>query len=167
LKSFTFETSAACPAGYTSLGKFNITSYVLANEAEFAEKPTVKDPCGLTGTFRKDFLFETSQSPYGVKMEGSGKSISGKYIHYEEKDGKDCFKVVNCALTATSGVCATKGRTAAWIQSYQKGSTILIQDIGERVAEDTGDVLRVDTEIDVYQGEDMTAAGTKSLRRRS
>jgi len=160
LKSFTYTTTPVCPDGFTELGDFDITSYVLAKEEEFPEEPKVKDPCGLTGTFRKAFLFQTDKFPRGVKMEGSGKSIGGKYIHFERKDGEDCFKVVNCALTATSGVCATKDHTAAVDFSViKKGSNILIEGIGERVAEDTGGKFKGGVKkIDIFQGEDMSLA---------
>jgi 3D (Asp-Asp-Asp) domain-containing protein len=162
LKSHTYTIETACPKGYTDLGTFFVTSYVLANEGEFPEKPTVKNPCGLKGTFRNTFLFQTEKFPYGVKMEGSGKSIAGDYIHYA---GGDCFEKVTCPLTASTA-CATAGRTVAVDpkEIYKtskipadetKKVSLLIEDVGSRVAEDSGGKIK-GKRIDVYQGETMT-----------
>ncbi|HEY0172923.1 MAG TPA: DUF4157 domain-containing protein [Pyrinomonadaceae bacterium] len=163
LDTFTYTTKTQCPPDYDNLGTFTVTSYVLANEREFSDKVMVKDPCGLKGEFRERFLNETEKAPYGVTMEGSGKSLDGRYIHYNS--GKKCFEVVGCAQTATSGVCATAGRTAAVnFKFIPKGTAIFIEDIGERVGEDTGgDFKGSARKIDIYQGEDMSGAEANRL----
>jgi len=157
LKSHTYKIKTACPTGYTDLGTFYVTSYVVAEEDEFPEEPKVTDPCGLKGTFRQKFLTQTEKFPYGVKMEGTGKSLSGKYIHYEKKDGKDCFSVTSCVLTASTK-CATADHTVAVDRKeIPLGTKLLIEDVGQRVAEDTGGRIK-GKRIDVYQPESMTLA---------
>ena len=157
LKSFTYSIKTSCPAGYTDKGQFRITTYVLAQEKEFAEKPTVKDPCGLKGTFREGFLFRTGKiPPLGVKKEGSGVSLSGSIIQYAPKGGKDCFEEVSCPKTK-AGTCATAGTTVAVDRSViPLKSNLLIEDVGPRVAEDTGGQVNRD-HIDVYRGTELTA----------
>jgi 3D (Asp-Asp-Asp) domain-containing protein len=146
-----------CPDGYVSLGKFNLTAYALAQESEFPDQPTVTDPCGLKGTFRQAFLFQTGRAPRGVKMQGSGQSIGGQVIHYAPKNGSDCFDVVSCPLTA-SGSCATSGRTVAVDRDViPLRSDLFIEGLGERKAEDTGGRIS-GHHIDVYYGTDMTIA---------
>jgi 3D (Asp-Asp-Asp) domain-containing protein len=164
LKSFTYAMKTSVPAGYKELGSFNITSYVLAKEEEFPESPTVENPCGLVGTFREKFLTQTKSFPAGVEMQGSGKSITGKYIHYAGiVNTKACFEVANCPLIATAGQCATKGRTVAVdFDEIKKGKNLLIEDIGPRVAEDTGGGI-TGKHIDVYQGEAMSMKEAQEL----
>lgn len=154
LKSYVYSIKTECPKGYVDLGAFLITAYALAQENEFAEKPTVKDPCGLKGTFRRNFLFETKTAPRGVKMQGSGLSSSGKLIHYK---GNNCFEEAPCALTH-SRTCATVGRTVAVDEKViPMGKELLIEDVGSRTAEDTGRRIK-DKRVDVYVGTDMTLA---------
>lgn len=149
----------SCPSGYKNLGAFKLTAYVLAQESEFPATPTVKDPCGLTGTFRETFLFQTSKSPRGVKMQGSGMSLGGDIIHYA---GDDCFEVLDCPQTK-SGTCATSGRTVAVDKSVIKlGSELIIEDVGKRVAEDTGGKIK-GSHIDIYYGTDITMS--EALKR--
>lgn len=158
LDTYTYSITTECPKGYEDRGNFHVTSYVVAKESEFPATPTVKDPCGLKGTYRETFLFQTSKAPRGVKMQGTGKTMGGKYVHYGAKNGKDCFEETSCVLTASAGKCATAGRTAAVDFSViKKGSTILIEDIGERVAEDTGGKFKGGVKkIDIYQPESMS-----------
>ncbi len=155
LKSFTYSISTDCPTGYTDLGAFEITAYVLAQEKEFPEDPKVKDPCGLKGTFRQTFLFQTDKHPRGVKMQGSGQSLSGQIIHYAPKGKKDCFEVLTCATTKAQ-TCATAGRTVAVDPAViPLKSELLIEDVGARVAEDTGGAIK-DQHIDVYYGTEIS-----------
>jgi 3D (Asp-Asp-Asp) domain-containing protein len=153
LKSYTYSVTTTCPTGYKSKGNFLCTSYFLAQEAEFAAKPALKDPCGLKGTFRESFLFGS-----GVKMQGSGKSLGGDIIQYNPKaDKSDCFKKVDCPKTA-AGTCATSGQTVAVDPKViPLGSKLLIEDVGPRIAEDTGGRIK-GQHIDVYHGTDLTMA---------
>lgn len=154
LKSFGYSIKAKCPEGFQSLGSFMITSYTLAQEKEFPASPTVTDPCGLKGTFRKAFLFQTDKSPRGVKMQGSGKSLDGRIIHYKDKD---CFEILGCPTTA-SQTCAVVGRTVAVDKRrISLGSELLIEDLGPRVADDVGGGIK-GMHIDDYVGDTMTGA---------
>jgi 3D (Asp-Asp-Asp) domain-containing protein len=163
--SWTYKIMTTCPKGYRSLGNFLITAYNLANEKEFAEKPTVKDPCGLKGEYRKAFLYETAKAPRGVKMQGSGKSLGGKIIAYTQKGGKDCFREIDCPKTR-HGTCAEAGKTVAVDKGKIKlGSELLIEDFGKRTAEDTGGGIH-GAHIDIYVG-DMTAAEAEKLSHRA
>jgi 3D (Asp-Asp-Asp) domain-containing protein len=158
--SLTTDGKKYCDEDYKYLGQFLITAYVLAQESEFSPTPTVKDPCGLTGTFRRDFLFRTGSSPRGVKMQGSGKAMNGDVIHYK---ADDCFEVLDCAKTA-SGTCATSGRTVAVDRKLIKlGSKIDIEDVGYRSAEDTGGGI-AGAHIDVYFGTDKTIADASKFK---
>ena len=153
------EGPFSCPPGYKDLGAFKLTAYVLAQESEFPATPTVKDPCGLTGTFRETFLFQTSKSPRGVKMQGSGRSLGGDTIHYA---GDECFEVLDCPETK-SRTCATSGRTVAVDKAVIKlGSELIIEGIGKRVAEDTGGKIK-GNHIDIYYGTNINMA--EALKR--
>jgi 3D (Asp-Asp-Asp) domain-containing protein len=161
LKSFTYSTVTGCPAGYEDKGKFLITGYVLAQEKDFPATPTVKDPCGLTGTFSRPFLFQTDKNPTGVKMEGSGISKSGDVIQYEKKNGQDCFKIDSCAKV--KGICLTSGVSVATdLSVIPRNSELLIEDIGARTAHDTGDRIK-GKHIDVYYGTDKTKSEAINL----
>jgi 3D (Asp-Asp-Asp) domain-containing protein len=154
LKSYTYKTETVCPPGYDRKDHFLITAYVLAQEKEFPATPTVKDPCGLTGTFSWAFLFQTKKHPRGVKMEGSGVSKSGDFIQYEAKGGKDCFKVVSCPKVR--GICLSSGTSVATDTSViPRNKELLIEDVGARTAHDTGGKIKGD-HIDVYFGTDKT-----------
>jgi 3D (Asp-Asp-Asp) domain-containing protein len=157
LESFTYDVSTVCPPDYPDkLGSdFELTAYVFALESEFPEEPKVKDPCGLKGEFNRDFLNKTEgKAPLGVKMEGSGISRSGKFIQftkYDDKKKENCFQFADCAVTKM-GPCATVGRTVAVDKSLiPLGTELLIEDIGPRVAEDTGGRI-IGKHIDVYYG---------------
>ncbi len=144
-----------CPAGYSDLGQFELTAYVLAQEQQFPETPTVTDPCGLTGTFRKAFLYQTETHPRGVKMQGSGRSLAGQIIHYTKRNDADCFETLECPKTK-SLTCAQSGRTVAVDRSVIALNTeLFIEDIGERIAEDVGGGIK-DNHIDIYYGTDLT-----------
>ena len=144
-----------CPAGYTDLGQFTLTAYVLAQEKEFPQTPTVTDPCGLTGTFRNAFLYQTNTHPRGVKMQGSGRSLAGQIIHYTQRNGADCFETLECPKTK-SLTCAQSGRTVAVDPSVIALNTeLFIEDVGKRVAEDVGGGIK-GNHIDVYYGTDLT-----------
>jgi 3D (Asp-Asp-Asp) domain-containing protein len=158
LKTYTYGIKTSCPTGFTEKKQgFRLTTYVLAQEKEFSEDPSVKDPCGLKGKFRQKFLFQTGKvPPLGVKKEGSGESLSGKIIQYAPSGGKDCFQVVSCPKTKT-GTCATAGRTVAVDKTViPLKSTLLIEDVGLRVAEDTGGQVN-GAHIDVYRGTELSA----------
>jgi 3D (Asp-Asp-Asp) domain-containing protein len=158
LKSFTYSTQTVCPPGYAEVGSnFRLTAYALAQESEFAATPTVTNPCGLTGTFRKKFLFETADAPRGVKMQGSGLAMNGQNIHYRAKaDKSDCFEVIATLGLTRQGTTPTSGRTVAVDKSQiPLGTQLLIEDIGPRTAEDTGGSIGRD-HIDVYYGTDKT-----------
>lgn len=155
LKSFVSDTTTVCPPGYEKVGNFLITSYALAQESEFDAEPTVTNPCGLEGVYRKKFLYETKKSPRGVKMQGSGLSLSGKFIAYVNKNDRDCFKESTAPITK-SGVAASVGKTVAVdTKVIPLGTQLLIEDIGTRTAEDTGGAIE-GNHIDVYFGTSMT-----------
>lgn len=164
LNTYQYKIETVAPKGYKYLGEYKITGYVTAHERDFAAKPTVKDPPGLKGTFRKKFLYETKVHPRGVIFQGSGKSFSGKIIQYNPATKK--FYVAKCPKTAT-GTCAKSGRTAAVdFAKIKRGKNILIEDVGKRVAEDTGGWIK-GKHIDVYYGYiGMAAARTKSMSKK-
>jgi 3D (Asp-Asp-Asp) domain-containing protein len=157
INSYTYAMNTACPTGYAEVGSsFRLTAYALAQEKEFAATPTVTNPCGLTGTFRQKFLFETATAPRGVKMQGSGLADNGKFIHYAAKGGADCFEVISTAGVTKHGTTPTAGRTVAVDKSQiPLGTQLLIEDIGARTAEDTGKSIKTD-HIDVYYGTTKT-----------
>jgi uncharacterized protein DUF4157/3D domain-containing protein len=153
LESFTYSVSTGCPPGFTDLGGFELTAYVFALESEFPAEPKVKDPCGLKGEFNRDFLFKTrGAAPLGVQMEGSGITRDGKMVSWApKKDGTACFAPADCANVKIGG-CAQAGRTVAVDPSIiPLRSELLIEDIGARVAEDTGGKIK-GKHIDVYYG---------------
>ena len=154
LRSFTYQLEVGCPKGFKSLARFKITSYFLADESQFPEQPTVKDPCGLKGTFRKRFL-DQKEPPYGVDTEGSGRTLSGKIINWVKSDprvkGAGCYKegpqalgVGNRPLTVGSSVAVDKTKIPI-------GTQLLIEDVGPRTADDVGDAIK-GNEIDEYKG---------------
>ncbi len=138
---------AVCPVGFEALGEFKLTAYVLAREEQFAPEPVVVDPCGLRGEFSEAFLFGS-----GVRMQGSGRARDGSLIHYA---GKGCFEVLDCPRTA-SGRCATVGRTVAVDRVVVPlGSTLWVEGLGHRVAEDVGGGIR-GNHLDVWYGDELT-----------
>ena len=144
--SFTWQISMPCPEGWLDAGLFKLTAYVLAQEEDFPATPRIKDPCGLKGDYSRPFLFGQ-----GVRMQGSGLSSEGQVIHFK---GKDCFELLDCARTAI-GRCARAGLTIAEDPKViSLGSELLVEDIGYRIAEDTGGGIRGD-HLDIYYGTEL------------
>ena len=147
LRTFRWELEASCPDGWTDVGDFKLTTYVLAREVEFPSDEVSVAPCGLEGTYRAAFLYGA-----GVQLQGSGLASGGEIVHWR---GDGCFELTRCPLTA-SGTCAASGRTVAVDPDLiPLGSEVLIEGLGVRVAEDTGGRIR-DQHIDVYAGTDLT-----------
>ena len=146
LNSFTWQVSMPCPKGWKDAGSFKLTAYVLAQEQDFPDKPRIQDPCGLKGNYSRPFLFGE-----GVRMQGSGITSAGELIHFK---GKNCFEVLDCPRTAV-GRCARAGRTIAVDPKViTLGSEVLVEDIGYRIAEDTGGGIRGE-HIDIYYGTEL------------
>jgi hypothetical protein len=146
IDSFTWQVSMPCPDGWKDAGPFKLTAYVLAQEQDFPDEPRVQDPCGLEGDYSHPFLFGQ-----GVRMQGSGITNDGRLIHFK---GKNCFEILDCPRTAV-GRCARAGRTIAVDPKViALGSEVLVEDIGYRIAEDTGGGIRGD-HIDVYYGTEL------------
>ncbi len=146
IDSFTWQVSMPCPDGWRDAGPFKLTAYVLAQEQDFPDEPRVEDPCGLKGDYSHPFLFGQ-----GVRMQGSGITNDGRLIHFK---GRNCFEILDCPRTAL-GLCARAGRTIAVDPKViTLGSEVLVEDIGYRIAEDTGGGIRGD-HIDVYYGTEL------------
>jgi 3D (Asp-Asp-Asp) domain-containing protein len=161
LKSFTYDIGVSCPTGYTDLGDFRLTVYPLAQEKEFADKPSVKDPCGLKGTFSKAFLFETKKAPRGVKMEGTGIAKNGDIIHYE---GSDCFKKVSKIVGAANKELTPMKSVAVDKTKIKLGSELLIESFGVASADDVGGMVS-DNHIDLYYGTTVSGKEADKLTR--
>lgn len=147
IRSFRWELEAVCPDGWIDVGEFELTTYVLARETEFPADVVSVEACGLEGTYRAAFLYDT-----GVQLQGSGLAVGGEIVHWR---GDGCFEITRCPLTA-SGVCAKSGRTVAVDPTViPLGSEVLIEGLGVRVAEDTGGRI-LGTHIDIYAGTDLT-----------
>lgn len=129
---------------------FYCTAYNTPSERYFKKEKIpangIKD-----GLFREDFLA-------AVKMNGSGKPISGKHIQYNPAKGT--FSRVDAPLTAT-GTAPKAGKTIAVdpyfiprakVNGKWKKATIYIRGIGRRIAEDGGGSIK-GYKIDVYKGE--------------
>lgn len=141
--SYAWRVTMPCPDGWADAGSFKLTAYVLAQERDFPAEPTVEDPCGLEGTYPQKFLFGE-----GVRLQGSGITNAGQILHFR---GNNCFEELDCARTAV-GRCAKTGRTIAVDPKViSLGSEVLVEDIGYRIAEDTGGAIR-GSHIDVYYG---------------
>ncbi len=132
--------------------QFLMTGYIIASEADYGG-PTVTNPCGLTGTWRRGFLYGN-----GVLMQGSGQDLNGTIITIDwANSGRPlnqnnvCFTTATCAFTA-SGACATAGTTIAVDRAViPMGASVNIQNIGDRVAQDTGGAIN-GYHIDVFRG---------------
>lgn len=121
---------------------FLITTYYTPKETDFSPKPTMSNPCGLTGTYRTKFLST-------VKLEGSGVAANGTTIQYYN----GCYHTDTCPRTA-SGVCAQVGVTAAVDPAIvPMKSDFNITGIGIRTAQDTGGA------IDGYHIDDYVGVG--------
>jgi 3D (Asp-Asp-Asp) domain-containing protein len=166
LHSFVYSVKTQCPKGYDEIkGGFKITAYIVALERDFPDKPQVKDPCGLKGTFSHDFLLKGAKDgppPWGVRFEGSGISKSGKYIQYDKAKGPECFRETSCPQGA-KGRCMTENVSVAVDTSLiPLGSELLIEDVGPRKAEDTGGRIN-GHHIDVYYGNQKTYSEANKL----
>jgi 3D (Asp-Asp-Asp) domain-containing protein len=143
------------PADYES--SFLVTCYVLSSESDFLSSPLVGPINGLPANkrYHRGFISD-------VKLQGSGIALDGSTIRY---DGGGTYSLANCPLTST-GVCAVDGTTAAvdpTVVPYR--STISIDSVGSRVAQDTGGAI-TNYHIDVYFGTrraDCLAAGRRTL----
>lgn len=132
--------------------RFLMTAYVLANEADY-HGPTVTNPCGLQGTWHRSFLYGS-----GVLMQGSGRDLNGNIITIDWAHSGSplnasnvCFMITDCPHTA-SGACAQAGTTIAVDRTVvPMGASVNIQNIGGRVAQDTGNRIR-GYHIDVFRG---------------
>ncbi len=132
--------------------RFLITAYIVANEADFAG-PTVTNPCGLQGTWRRTFLYGN-----GVLMQGSGQDLNGNIITIDwAASGRPlnpnnvCFRMDTCARTA-SGACAQAGTTIAVDRTViPMGANVNIQNLGNRTAQDTGGAI-IGYHIDEFRG---------------
>ena len=146
IDSYSWQITMPCPSGWRDVGEFRLTAYVLAQERDFPVEPRVQDPCGLEGDYSRPFLFGN-----GVRMQGSGVTSSGELIHWK---GRDCFEILDCPRTAL-GRCARAGRTIAVDPKViGLGSEVLVEDIGYRIAEDTGGAIR-GQHIDIYYGTEL------------
>jgi len=149
-----------CPQGYALIASdFRLTSYVRSLESEFPDQPSVTDPCGLKGgTYRKKFLDD-------VKMQGSGQTVDGQIIRYTgTHGGRDCFTKAQCALGAI-GRCITPNVSVAVDPTViPLGTKLYIQGVGERRAEDTGDLIK-GHHIDLYIGPVPRSQGTSAFGR--
>jgi 3D (Asp-Asp-Asp) domain-containing protein len=132
--------------------RFNMTGYIIASEADYGGAVVAK-PCGLSGRYRRNFLYGS-----GVLMQGSGVDLKGNVITIDWARSKKplneanaCFRVVSCATTA-SGTCATAGTTIAVDRGVvPKGAVVQIEKTGPRTAEDTGGAIK-GYHIDVFRG---------------
>ncbi len=132
--------------------QFLMTAYIVASEADFGG-PLVTNPCGLQGTWRRTFLYGN-----GVLMQGSGQDLNGNIISIDfVNSGRPlnannvCFTTAPCARTA-SGACVQAGTTIAVDPSVvPMGASVNIQNVGNRVAQDTGGAI-IGYHIDVFRG---------------
>jgi 3D (Asp-Asp-Asp) domain-containing protein len=134
---------------------FKLTAYATSLESDLSGSQTT-DPCGVSGTFFDTFL-------KNVQLEGTGQALDGRLIQYTgKKQGKLCFQEVTCAQTA-SGACAQAGTTIAVDTDVMPlGSTVNIDQVGVRTAQDTGGAIK-NYHIDVYVGAGKAAINAFSL----
>ena len=131
---------------------FLMTAYIIANEADYSG-PLITNPCGLTGTWHRNFLYGS-----GVLLQGSGKDLSGQIISIDFANSGHpvnasnvCFHTDTCAHTA-SGACAEEGVTIAVDRRViPMGALVNIERVGDRTAQDTGQGI-VGEHIDVFRG---------------
>ena len=136
---------------------FLVTVYIIADENDFSG-PTVTDPCGLTGTYYRRFLYSRT----GVLMQGSGRTRDGAYVQIDWMAGgprgaNTCFRVVPFPTTA-SGERLQEGVTIAVDPDIiPLGSDVYIEGIGTRTAQDTGTGIQ-GYHIDLYVGAGQAAS---------
>lgn len=117
------------PADYES--SFLVTCYGVALETDHMDEPSQTNVCGLPpeNSYKTGFIKDT-------KVQGTGLTASGKYIHYNT--GTGCFNSETCPRTAT-GVCAIDGTTIAVDPNIiPRRSTVNVAILGERKAQDGG-----------------------------
>ncbi len=167
LKTYTYNIDASCPPGYTDLGTFRLTAYPLAIEKEFPAKPSVKDPCGLKGTYSEAFLTRSDPAPRGVTMEGTGIAKNGDIIHFEKFTGKGkdktaCFKKVPKIIGANNTELVPMKSVAVDPAVIPLGSELLVESWGSATADDTGGDVH-GQHIDLYYGATITGKEADKL----
>jgi Uncharacterized protein conserved in bacteria len=141
---------------------FYCTAYIVALEKDYSASKV--SASGLTGaTFRSDFLA-------AVKLNGTGKADSGRYIYWNGSG----YSYISKPTTAT-GTEATAGRTIAVDPEFiprakgggnWKRATVNISGIGNRVAEDGGGSIK-GYKIDVFMGLGKSTVNTWSNMNRT
>ena len=137
--------------------RFRVTVYIIADENDFSG-PAVTDPCGLTGTYYRTFLYSRT----GVLMQGAGRTRDGAYIQIDWMAGgprgaNTCFRVVPFPTTA-SGEPLQEGVTIAVDPDIiPLGSEVYIEGVGTRTAQDTGGGIQ-GYHIDLYVGAGQAAS---------
>jgi 3D (Asp-Asp-Asp) domain-containing protein len=143
------------PADYES--DFLVTCYVVSSEADYLATPLIGPVNGLPAgkKYHSGFIAD-------VKLQGSGIASDATTIHY---DGSGVYSVQNCPLTAT-GACAADGTTIAVDRNViPLRSTVSIDTVGTRAAQDTGGAIS-GYHIDVYFGtrrQQCVSAGRQTL----
>ena len=127
---------------------FYCTAYITALEKDYL-KSKISAPGITDAVFKEDFLA-------AVKMNGSGRSDSNKYISYNPSTKKYFYG----GPTTATGTTAVAGTTIAVDPYYiprakvggvWKRATVDIEGLGLRVAEDGGSAI-TGYHIDVYMG---------------
>ena len=146
VKSNKISTTPTVRANYQST--FYCTGYITVVESEYSG--AVASAAGIPGaTFKAKFLD-------AVKINGSGKANSGKFLHYDDITCK--FSYLN--PTTATGTTPIKGKTIAVdpyyiprakVNGIWRRATVSIANIGTRVAEDGGGGIK-QYRIDVYNG---------------
>jgi 3D (Asp-Asp-Asp) domain-containing protein len=133
------------PAKYE--GDFTITCYVISLESNYLKTRLATAP-GIPGKqYHQGFLDDTEE-------QGTGRTLTGSYIKYDRR--KHLFYPDTCARTA-SGICAVEGESSAVDRNViPKSSSINIDGIGNRLAQDTGGGIN-GYHIDVFFGTERKA----------
>lgn len=152
VKSNTVSATPTISAYYEST--FYCSAYNTALESDYSGPKVAVS--GITdATFKSDFIAQ-------VKMNGSGKTDTGTYIHYS---GNNTFTYL--APTTCTGTTPVANKTIAVDNTYiprdiiggrWKRATVNIEGIGNCVAEDKGGGIN-GYHIDIYKG-----IGKESLR---
>lgn len=146
VKSNKLSITPAVGAKYEN--PFYCTGYITVKESEYSGD--VGAAAGIKDTtFYTKFLND-------VRLNGSGQTLSGQFIHYNSSTGLYSY----LAPTTATGTTPTGGRTIAVDPYYiprakvngtWKRATVNISNIGNRVAEDGGGAIK-QYRIDVYNG---------------